>query len=107
MIKNVITATISFGLVIGSSVTHANDYSETYRKQKRCETAGDLAKSFYGTDRKEFHRVANDLDRQVKNKEMSKKLAGDTKYILVMGQMAKSPTDAYMDAWSWCMDQKK
>lgn len=83
----------------------AGDYSNAYEKQSRCESAGKLAQSYYRSDTKALRSAAANIDRQVKKKEISRMLGEKTKYILFLGNQAKSPDDAYMSAWAWCMDQ--
>jgi hypothetical protein len=83
----------------------AGDYSNAYEKQSRCESAGKLAQSYYGSDTPALRAAAANIEKQVKKKEISRMLGEKTKYILFLGNKAKSSKDAYMSAWAWCMDQ--
>lgn len=94
-------------LLFGTPViAYADGYSKANQKQSRCESAGELAQSFYGADTKALRSKAADIEKQVAAKQMSKILGEETKYILFLGKTAKSPKEAYMNAWAWCMDQK-
>jgi hypothetical protein len=96
----------ALALVLVSSGAAAGDYSDAVAKQSKCESAGELAQSFYGRTTAELRAAAKDLNDQAKAKKISKDLAASTSYILFMGKTAKSSKDAYMQAWAWCMDQK-
>lgn len=85
---------------------YADTYTSAVQKHSKCEAAGGLAQSFYGSNTEELRRRATELDADVKNKKITRNLAEATKYILFMGKIAKSEQSAYMDAWAWCMDQK-
>lgn len=93
-------------LVAGSRCAIAGDYSDAVNKHSKCEAAGELAKSFYGLSNEKFKEAVNDIGREEKEKKISKKMSVDTQYIIFMGNSAKSPKDAYLRAWAWCMDQK-
>jgi protein-tyrosine-phosphatase len=93
--------------LMASPALHAGTYTEAVRKNSRCESAGELAKSFYGTTTADLRRYAAEIDSQAKAKKITRTLAAETKYIFFMGNTAKSEKDAYMQAWAWCMDQKK
>lgn len=82
-------------------------YGAAYDKHSKCESAGELAKSFVGLSTKELRAAAAEVDDKVKKKEMSKTLGEETKYVFFLGKTARSEKDAYLSAWSWCMDQKK
>lgn len=84
----------------------AAEYSGAYQKQNRCETAGKLAQSFFGTSTEELRSAAADVDQKVKSKKLTKEAAAETKYILFLGKSATSQESAYLSAWSWCMDRK-
>ena len=100
-------AAIALLVFVSFSSSRAGDYSNAYEKQSRCESAGKLAQSYYGSDTKALRAAAADIAKQVKKKEISRMLGEKTKYILLLGNKAESPKDAYMSAWAWCMDQEK
>lgn len=93
-------------LMTTSCCAIAGKYSDAVDKQSKCESAGELAKSFYGLPRENLIEAMNDISRDAKEKKISKKVSGDLQYIMFMGNSAKSHKDAYMRAWAWCMDQK-
>lgn len=82
-------------------------YNAAHEKQSRCESAGDLARSFFGSSTDELRAAAADVDSKVKKKEISKAVGEETKYVFFLGKTARTEKDAYLSAWSWCMDQKK
>ncbi len=94
--------------LIGLAVApaRAGDYTDAVNKQSKCESAGELAQSFHGATQEKLRLTVSDIDKKVKAKELPKKLGGDTQYLIWIGYSAKSPKDAYMQAWAWCMDQK-
>lgn len=101
-----ILALLAAILASASCGAAAGDYSDAVMKQSRCESAGELARSFHGKTRSELQAVAKDLNAKARAKEISEALATGTKHILLIGKNSSSPKDAYMQAWAWCMDQK-
>lgn len=83
----------------------AGDYSAAVNKQSRCESAGELARSYYGVPTATFRVDAADIQKMMDIKKISKKVGTATRYLMFVGISAKSPKDAYMQGWGWCMDQ--
>jgi protein-tyrosine-phosphatase len=104
--NRIVKVALAVAFASAASSATAADYSDAVAKQSKCESAGELAKSFHGSTTEELRSSAKELDKQARAKKISTKLADATKYVMFMGKTAKSPKDAYMLAWGWCMDQK-
>ncbi len=99
-------ASIAIFVFSATSTATAGKYSDAAAKLARCESAGRLSESMFGTSKKELLEQLDKVSAQKKAGSISKKLAGDTSYLLFTGQYAKTKREAYMNGWAWCMDQE-
>lgn len=103
--KNLIRAVVvAIGLMAGAA--WAGDYSSEAHKQKKCNTAGELAQLHYGISKEQVKKALKEVQDETAAKKYTKKTGGDMQYIIFTGYRASSPKDAYMEAWAWCMDEK-
>ena len=103
----ILQALVAVALVGATSESFGQKYNAAHEKQSRCESAGELARSFFGSSTEDLRAAAADVDSKVKKKEISKSAGVETKYVFFLGKTARTEKDAYLSAWSWCMDQKK
>lgn len=48
--------------------------------------------------------AVGDMQKKMDKKEITKKLGGQTQYLIWLGYSAANARDAYMKGWGWCMD---
>lgn len=84
----------------------AQTYSKEVERQAKCESAGAVAQSHHGISQDALRSAVKDIQKKMDSKEISKKLGGDTQYLIWIGYSASTPKEAYMKGWGWCMDKK-
>lgn len=97
---------VFFALLAATFPSFSGDYSDAVRKQSKCESAGTLSSNYFAMPKDQFKAAFIESGDMAKEKNMSKKTIGDIQFLMILGNMAKSKKDAYMEGWSWCMDQK-
>lgn len=92
---------------LATASASATTYSKEVERQTKCESAGSVARSHHGISQDELRAAVSGIQKKMDKKEITKKLGGDTQYLIWVGYSASSPKEAFMKGWGWCMDQNK
>jgi hypothetical protein len=103
MLKIILAIGVMLGLHLQAA---AGTYADAVERQSKCKAAGELSQSFFGTTREHLQAEAKKVQAQEKAKTISKKLSGQTVYLMFIGYKASSAHAAYMEGWAQCMDEK-